>query len=97
MSWAKLLADKTVTRLPPMKAELDNLRSIVARSLGDVTAKGLSADARFTMAYDAARTLSLMVGAHYNTFVARRSRRPSLCEALSVFRWLPHQAQRLGI
>ena len=108
MSWAKLLADKTVTRLPPMKAELDNLRSIVARSLGDVTAKGLSADARFIMAYDAARTLSLMVvraegyrprsvGAHYNTFVARRSRRPSLCEALSVFRWLPHQAQRLGI
>jgi hypothetical protein len=32
MSWAKLLADNRVTALPPSKAELDNLRSIVARS-----------------------------------------------------------------
>src|ERR1700731_3324619 len=81
MSWAKLQADNRVTALPPSKAELDNLRSIVARSLKDVTAPGLSADARFTMAYDAARTLSLLivraagyrprtVGAHYNTFLA---------------------------
>ena len=61
MSWAKLLADKRVTALPPSKAELDNLRSIVARSLKDVEAAGLSADARFVMAYDAARTLSLLV------------------------------------
>ena len=59
MSWAKLLADKAVTRVPPTKAEFDNLRSIVARSLRHVTAQGLSADARFIMAYDAARTLSL--------------------------------------
>ncbi len=58
MSWAKLLADNRVTALPPSKAELDNLRSIVARSLKDVTASGLSADYRFVMAYDAARTLS---------------------------------------
>ena len=49
MRWAKLLADNRVTALPPSKAELDNLRSIVARSLKDVTAAGLSADARFTM------------------------------------------------
>jgi hypothetical protein len=46
-----------------------------------VAAAGLSADARFIMAYDAARTLSLIivraegyrprsVGAHYNTFAA---------------------------
>jgi len=78
-SWAKLLANRTVTRLPTTKAELDNLRSIVSRSLNDVKAAGLSADARFSMAYDAARTLSLIivrsagyrprsVGAHYNTF-----------------------------
>jgi len=85
MSWAKLLADKTVTRLPPMKAELDNLRSIVARSLGDVTAKGLSADARFTMAYDAARTLSLMVGAHYNTFVALEAADPAFAKLSAYF------------
>lgn len=96
MSWAKLLADKTVTRLPPMKAELDNLRSIVARSLGDVTAKGLSADARFIMAYDAARTLSLMVvraegyrprsvGAHYNTFVALEAADPAFAKLSAYF------------
>ena len=46
-----------------------------------MTALGLSADARFVMAYDAARTLSLIVvrsegyrpravGGHYNTFLA---------------------------
>jgi hypothetical protein len=35
MSWAKLLADNRLTALPPSKAELDNLRSIVARSLKD--------------------------------------------------------------
>lgn len=46
-----------------------------------MTWKKLSADARFIMAYDAARTLSLMivraagygprsVGGHYNTFLA---------------------------
>ena len=81
MSWKKLLANKYVSREPPSKTELDNLRSIVARSLKVVAAPGLSADARFVMAYDAARTLSLMivrssgyrprsVGGHYNTFLA---------------------------
>jgi hypothetical protein len=95
MSWAKLLADKRVTRVPPSKAELDNLRSIVARSLNDVTAKGLSADARFVMAYDAARTLSLIivraagykpraVGGHYNTFLALEAADKAFA-ALSVY------------
>src|SRR5436853_570914 len=80
MSWKRLLANKNVVREPPSKTELDNLRSIVARSMKDVAAPGLSADARFVMAYDAARTLSLMVvraagyrprtvGGHYNTFL----------------------------
>ena len=66
---------------------MDNLRSIVTRSLKDVTAPGLSADGRFIMAYDAARTLSLMivrsagyrpraVGSHYNTFVALEAADP---------------------
>jgi hypothetical protein len=41
MSWAKLLAANRVTALPPNKAELDNLRSIVARSLSDVESAGL--------------------------------------------------------
>jgi hypothetical protein len=61
MTWQKLLNDKRVTCVPPNKAELDSLRSIVTRSLKDVTVAGLSADARFVMAYDAARTLSLII------------------------------------
>ena len=80
MSWAKLLG-RYVTAEPTSKAELDNLRSIVTRSLQDAVAAGLSADARFVMAYDAARTLSLILvrsegyrpkslGGHYNTFLA---------------------------
>jgi hypothetical protein len=95
MTWAKLLADNRVTALPPNKAELDNLRSIVARSLKDVTAVGLSADYRFVMAYDAARTLSLLVvraagyrprtvGGHYNTFLALEAADPAFA-ALSAY------------
>src|SRR5437588_3091663 len=95
MSWATLLADHRVTRVPPSKAELDNLRSIVARSFKDVAAPGLSADARFVMAYDAARTLSLIVvrsegyrpravGGHYNTFLALEAADPAFA-ALSAY------------
>ena len=60
MSWSTLLTDKRVTAEAPSKQELDNLRSIVTRSLHDVTATGLSADTRFVLAYDAARTLALL-------------------------------------
>jgi len=95
MTWKKLLSDNRVTRIPPSKPELDNLRSIVTRSLKDVTAAGLSADARFIMAYDAARTLSLIivrasgyrpksVGGHYNTFMALEAADPSFA-ALSAY------------
>ncbi len=95
MTWAKLLANKTVTALPATKAELDGLRTIVARSLNDVLATGLSADARFTMAYDAARTLSLIIvraagyrprnaGGHYNTFIALQVADPAYA-ALSAY------------
>jgi phage-related protein len=95
MSWAKLLAGNNVTRQPTSKAELDNLRSIVARSLSDVAATGLSADARFIMAYDAARTLSVMIvraagyrprsaGGHYNTFLALEAAEPAFA-ALSAY------------
>jgi hypothetical protein len=96
MSWAKLLAAKQVTALPSNKAELDNLRSIVARSLKDVESAGLSADARFTMAYDAARTLALLivraagyrprtVGAHYNTFLALEAADPAFAKLSAYF------------
>ncbi len=96
MNWAKLLADNRVSALPPSKAELDNLRSIVARSLKDVTAVGLSADYRFVMAYDAARTLSLLVvrsagyrpravGGHFNTFLALEAADPGFATLSAYF------------
>ena len=96
MSWKKLLADNRVTALPPNKAELDNLRSIVARSLKDAESAGLSADARFIMAYDAARTLSLLVvrasgyrprtvAAHYNTFLALEAADPAFAAMSAYF------------
>ena len=95
MSWAQLLTDRRVTAEPPNKHELENLRSIVTRSLKDVTAPGLSADTRFVLAYDAARTLSLIVvraegyrprsvGGHYNTFLALGEVDPAF-SALSVY------------
>jgi len=60
------------------KRELDGLRSIVKEKIHDATAAaeaGLSADTRFTLAYDAARTLALIVvaSAQPNTFAARRA------------------------
>jgi hypothetical protein len=96
MTWAKLLANNTVTALSPTKNELDSLRSIVARSLKDVVVPGLSADARFIMAYDAARTLSLIivraagyrpraVGGHYNTFVALEMADPAFAAFTAYF------------
>ena len=96
MTWATLLANKNVTALAPTKTELDNLRSIVTRSLNDVTAAGLSADARFIMAYDAARTLALIivrasgyrprtVGGHYNTFIALEAADPAFATLSAYF------------
>ena len=61
MTWGPLLNDRRVKVEPPSKAELDKLRSIVTRSRSDVGAPGLSADTRFVLAYDTARTLALIV------------------------------------
>ena len=96
MSWAKLLADNRVTALPSSKAELDNLRPIVARSLKDVTVASLSVVYRFVIAYDAARTLSLLVvraagyrpravGGHYNTFLALEAADPAFAKLSAYF------------
>jgi hypothetical protein len=76
--------------------------------LCDVTAKGLSADARFIMAYDAARTLSVMIvrAAGYREIGrwslqhlprSRSSRPASIRRVVSVLRWLPQQTQYLRI
>jgi hypothetical protein len=95
MSWAKLLA-QNVKAEPTSKAELDNLRSIVRRSLKDAATPGLSADARFVFAYDAARTLSLIVvrsegyrprslGGHFNTFLALPAAEPAFAQLAAYF------------
>ena len=96
MDWKKLVADNRVTQTPASKSELDNLRSIVTRSLKDVAAPGLSVAARFVMAYDAARTLSLIVvraagyrpravGGHYNTFLALEAADPAFAPLSAYF------------
>jgi len=77
MSWAKLLASNIVAALPATKAEIDNLRTIVTRSLSDVAVVGLSVDSRFIMAYDAARTLSLGCR-RTSTAVASSAMRPNM-------------------
>lgn len=100
MSWSKLLAAKQVTLQAPGKNELDNLRSIVRRCLTDLNVQGLSDEQRFIIAYDAARTLALMIvrasgyrpkklGGHYNTFLALEasdSRFTALATYLNVCR-----------
>lgn len=96
MSWKKLLSENRVTTEPPSKAELESLRFIVTRSLKDVTAPGLSADTRFVLSYDAARTLSLIivraagyrpkaVGGHYNTFLALAEADPAFNKLSAYF------------
>jgi hypothetical protein len=61
VTWTELLNRKIVTSDPTSKSEIDNLRSIVSRSLANVSIAGLATDIRFILAYDAARTLSLMI------------------------------------
>ncbi|MBI3840326.1 MAG: hypothetical protein HY288_20585 [Planctomycetia bacterium] len=97
MSWAKLRNEKRLIKEPSSKTELDNLRSIVTRSLKDVAAPGLSADTRFILAYDAARSLSLIVvraegfrprsagGQHYNTFLALEAADPNFATLSAYF------------
>jgi hypothetical protein len=95
MNWTELLNAARVTEDPPDKAELDNYRSIVALRLSDINAVGLSDEQRFIIAYDAARTLSLMVvrasgyrprkaGFHFNTLKALAAADPTF-DALSGY------------
>jgi hypothetical protein len=82
MTWNKLLAEKRVVTEPTTKQELDDLRAVVDRNLHDAALPELSADGKFSIAYDAARGLATIAirangyrvkaqgGAHYNTFLA---------------------------
>jgi hypothetical protein len=96
VSWTKLLSDNRVTREPSSKQELDNLRSIVSLRLSDTNAQGLSDEQRFIIAYDAARTSSMMIiraagyrpkklGGHYNTFIALEAADPAFTQLAAYF------------
>jgi hypothetical protein len=96
VTWQELLNKKSITAEPTSKSEIDNLRSIVSRSLANVAVPGLATDIRFILAYDAARTLALMivrsegyrpraVGGHYNTFIALEAADPAFSTLSSYF------------
>lgn len=84
-----------MTAEPASRSELDNLRSVVARCLSDVKATGLSHEQQFLIAYDAARTLALMVvrasgyrpkqfGGHYNTIEGLKAADPAKFQGVAA-------------
>lgn len=84
MRWKNLLAERKVHRHTASKKELDGLRALVERDLGDAGIKGLSDDRRFATAYNAALQTAKMavscagyrlastLGHHQLTFDAAR-------------------------
>ncbi|MEX2138325.1 MAG: SAV_6107 family HEPN domain-containing protein [Pirellulales bacterium] len=81
MTWKNLLDDGRVETHVTSKAELDDLRAVVARNLEDAAIAMLSDDNRFAIAYQAALLSSKMAiactgyrvkgeGAHHTTFQA---------------------------
>jgi hypothetical protein len=96
MNWAKLLNEGRVARERTSKQEIDNLRSLVARCFADMAVSGLSDEQRFIIAYDAARTLAVIVvrasgfrpkklGGHVNTFLALAAADPAFSQAAAYF------------
>ena len=97
MTWKQLLADNRVAQEPTNRTEIDALRAVVARNLSDAKIKGLSDDGRYGHAYDAARTLAVIVirasgyrvktdgGGHYNTFQALKAVDPSFSKLATYF------------
>ena len=82
MTWTELESQRRVAPEPAAKSEIDQLRALAERNLADAALPGLSADGRFSMAYNAARTLVTIAiracgyrvkqagGMHRNTFLA---------------------------
>lgn len=79
MTWQDLLNEGRIERHVTSRAELDELRAVVARDLADADVDRLSADRRFATAYNAALQSAKMViaccgyrvkglGAHQITF-----------------------------
>ncbi len=62
MTWQQLLSEGRVEAASASRAELDDLRAIVARCLKD-SALPLDPDNKFAITYNAARTLALMAAA----------------------------------
>lgn len=60
MSWTKLLANRTVQNHSTSRSEIEDLREVVDRDLGDAAITGLSDDRRFATAYNAVLQLSKM-------------------------------------
>src|SRR5438094_9536989 len=90
MTWKDLLEQGRVERKTARKPELQELRAVARRSLGDARLDGISVDGKFGHAYEAARALATVViraagcrvrahgGAHYNTFLALEAADPEL-------------------
>ncbi len=79
MTWQDLLNEGRIEKHTTSRAELDELRAVVARDLADADVDRLSADRRFATAYNAALQSAKMViaccgyrvkgfGAHRITF-----------------------------
>jgi len=60
VTWTRLLATKEARRHTTSKAELDNMRALIARDLADAALAGLSPDRRFATAYNAALQVANM-------------------------------------
>jgi hypothetical protein len=82
MTWRELLAGGRVAKEDTNRKEIADLRAVVHRNLSDANSRGISTDARYGHAYDAARVAAIIAvrasgyrvkvegGGHYNTFKA---------------------------
>ena len=61
MTWQDLLDEGRIAEHTTTRAELDELRAIVARDLADAEIDCLSADRRFATAYNAALQSAKMI------------------------------------
>lgn len=61
MSWKKLLGEKKVHRHTTSRKELESVRAVIERDLGDAKIPTLSDDRRYATAYNAALQAAKMV------------------------------------
>ena len=84
MSWRQLLDDRRVQRHQTTIEELDGLRRVVERDLGDASLSALSPDRRFATAYNAALQLTTMAIACAGYRVLGRAHHQTTIEALEL-------------